>query len=315
MNSEQIFSKFFSEKAFSRNKSRERLLLIERMYQRILIELCVNRFNWTGLPTTVDVRYLEMTLFSKALCVFYWDKEFNRYLTLNASGVGKVNMYDNPTKFTVIGNTMVNKELSPSECVPIWANYTRSPDLDIVLVYANRLAEIDRTIEINTKQLRRNKLVFASQNTRLSMANLDRQIDEGQEKLYVTKGTFEKGDIDSIDIGVDSHSIETLIMARERTWANAMTMLGINNFNTEKKERLVSAEVDGGDEQIDQMKNIALNARQQACKRIKEMYPNLDVWVEYGSQSVPALPPINDLGEVVGLGELETQEIIEEDEV
>lgn len=315
MNSEQIFSKFFSEKAFSRNKSRERLLLIERMYQRILIELCVNRFNWTGLPTTVDVRYLEMTLFSKALCVFYWDKEFNRYLTLNASGVGKVNMYDNPTKFTVIGNTMVNKELSPSECVPIWANYTRSPDLDIVLVYANRLAEIDRTIEINTKQLRRNKLVFASQNTRLSMANIDRQIDEGQEKLYVTKGTFEKGDIDSIDIGVDAHSIETLIMARERTWANAMTMLGINNFNTEKKERLVSAEVDGGDEQIDQMKNIALNARQQACKRIKEMYPNLDVWVEYGSQSVPALPPLNDLGEVVGLGVLETQEIIEEDEV
>lgn len=312
MNSDQIYSKFFSEKAFTRNSSRDRLYLIENMYRRILIELCVNRFKWQGLPPSIDERYLEMTLFSKALCVFYYDNEFNRYLTLNASGIGRVNMYDNPTKFTVIGNTMVNKTLESYECVPIWSNYTRVPDLDIVLVYANRLAELDRTIEINSKNMRQQKIIFASQNTKLSMANADRQMDEGQATLYLTKGTFDKNDIDSIDVGIDGKNLETLIMARERIWANAMTMLGINNFNTEKKERLVAAEVDGGDEQVDQMKNIALNARKQACVRINEMYPELTVSVDFATQTTPEQPQLANLGEQ-GMSALETSEIVDED--
>lgn len=309
MVNDKTFSKF-GGKPFASNDERGRLTLIQGMYERILIELCVNRFKWTGLPKTIDERYLELTLFSRALCVFYKDEEFGRYLALNAANAGRVNMYDNPTSFRVTGNTMVNKTLQAWECVPIWANYLRIPDYDVVRVYAHRLAEIDRTIEINTFNLRQNKLVFAGSNTQFSMAQADRQIKEGQATLYVRKGTFDPNDISAIDIGVEPKTIETLMVAREKIWSNAMTMLGISNFNSEKKERLVSAEVNGTDEQVDQMKNVALNARKQACKRINELYSDLDIDVNFASQAEPTPPDVT----FIGSGEDQTMFTLEDDE-
>ena len=58
----------------------------------------------------------------------------------------------------------------------------------------------------------------------------------------------------------------------------ALTFLGINNANTDKKERLITDEVKANDEQLFVARQVMLNARKMACKEINEMFGlNIDV--------------------------------------
>jgi hypothetical protein len=60
-----------------------------------------------------------------------------------------------------------------------------------------------------------------------------------------------------------------------------MTLLGINNANQDKKERLVAAEVSGNDDMVSAIRATNLNARRMACDAINEMWPAYQVEVDY----------------------------------
>lgn len=278
------------------NPAVNRTATIQRMYVRVLTELAANRFKWLGLPDSVDPRFLEMTLFYRALSVFFYDDDYNAYLALRGGGVGNVNMYDNPVRFFVEGNMYQNKTLMAvpwsdshgnrfkAQCVPIWSNYMRTPDIDIVLIYASKLAELDVTIEINSKNMRSTKVLVSDENSRLSMQNINRQIDEGQPVLHVTNQAI----IDNVvafDLGIDPNSVEKLHILRTRLWNECMGLLGIDNANQDKKERLVADEVAANDEQVNMAKAVNLNSRQYACEGINKRY-GLNLSVEYDKDAI-----------------------------
>lgn len=279
---------------FKNNPTNNRTVLAERMYMRVLTELAVNRFRWKGLPNSIDERFLELTLFRNALSVFYWDKDFNRFLALRASGAGAPNMYDNPIHFQVTGNQYVNKTLSGRDCVPIWANFLRTPDLDIVMLYSQRLAELDRTIELNSKLLRKSKVIVADENQRLSWQNINRQVDEGVDVIFGTSA-MDITAVQAFDIGGDPVGVVNLQIVKSKMWNECMTLLGINNANQDKKERLVADEVAANDDQVFATRAIALNSREQACELInrKYTYPDgtpLDVSVDFVNAAEPEIP-------------------------
>ena len=58
-----------------------------------------------------------------------------------------------------------------------------------------------------------------------------------------------------------------------------LTFLGINNANTDKRERLVTNEVESNNEMIQVNSDVMLEARKQACKEINEMF-GLNISVE-----------------------------------
>lgn len=260
-----------------------RKAVIERMYTRILSELCANRFEWYGLDhpkLDVTARFLEMTLLTNALSVFGEFPEFDKFLALRGSPMGELNYMDEPRSFIVTGNTFINKTVKADDVVPIWANYFREPDLDIIRVYAGKLADLDRTVEINTLNARKPKVLAVSQNARLSGANIIRALNEGQDTIEVN-GNFNINDaVQVLDMGIDPNALEKLHIVRTRIWSEAMGLLGIDNANQDKKERLVAAEVDANAEQVSAMKAVNLNARQQACKEIYEKF-GIPIWVEF----------------------------------
>lgn len=279
---------------YKHNPTNDLQALTERMYLRHLTELAINRFKWTGLPNSIDPRFLELELFRKALAVFYYDKEFGRHLALAASGNGGLNMYENPVSFTTYGNRMQTRTLKANQCVPIWSNMLRCPDLDIVLVYAKRLASLDRTIEIASMNLRRTKVIVADENQRLSWQNINRQIDEGVEVIYGTSA-LDVTQVQVLDVGGDPVGLLNLQISKSKLWNETMTMLGINNANQDKKERVVADEVAANDEQVFATRGIALNSRRLAAELInkKFKYPDgtpLNVSVDYNTDSQPTMP-------------------------
>lgn len=291
--------------------------LIKKMYMRHLTELAINRFKWSGLPKAIDSRFLELELFRHALVTFYeeTDPEFvrnfgRRFFATAAAPMGQLNVYENPVKFRTYGTLYQAKTLSGNECVPIWANMLRTPDLDIVEVYAEQLTELTITIQMNSKLLRKSKMIYANQNTRLSYANIQRQLDEGVEAIYGEEDAMNPANIQVLDLGGDPVGVLNLMIAKSKLWNECMTMLGINNANQDKKERLVADEVAANDDQVFATRGIALNARQYACEQINNKYQDangqpLNVSVEFNTDSeaqasldpsITAMPGLTEMG-------------------
>lgn len=270
--------------------------VLQGMYERILGELAMNRFMWTGFPKTVDLRFLEMQLHLNGLVVVFKDTGSKKragtdaIFALRGTPSGQRNMMDNPTYFTLSGPGMQSHfqgvQLAMNKCVPIWPNFFRQTDWDIISTYSRKLAKVDRTIEINLDSARRTKVLVYDENTRLSAENINRMIDAGEPSVRVKYDLAQM--IQALDLGVDPKSIETLSVVRQRLWSEAMGLLGINNANSDKKERLSESEIGSNDDQVDNMRFVNLNARQFACEQMRSMFPEelSDVWVEYRSDAM-----------------------------
>lgn len=285
---------------FKKNPTNRQEQNIENMYIRLLTDLAASRFKWSNMPDEIDLRFLELTLFYQAMSVFYHDGRYDKYMALRANINGYLDYQNNPTGFNVIGNnfnsisvsavrdtkfyqeTEDGKNKIPQTIgmgIPIWANKQRIPDIDIVLIYARKLANLDRTVEINSNNARMPKVVVTNEAMNLTMANISRQIEEGQNNIKV-RGNVDLNDIKALDMGVDPLTILNIDIVRDRQWNKCMTLLGIQSSNQDKKERLVSDEVTANGDQTSMMRFVNLNERRVAAEKINKKY-GLKIEVEY----------------------------------
>lgn len=260
---------------FMRNKSNDNNNIMELIYRRVISSMCMSRFKWEGLPDSIDERYLELTLLQQGLCVFYFDEEYDRFLALKANASGMINMYDNPTSFTVIGNSMVNKTLAGGDCVPIWANIYRYPEWDLIIKYAERLSNVEATIDQNIRAMRTPFIISANANDKLTVQNAYKQIVEGQPVIIATDSFGPEDIMNKIQLFTTSlpHGVLSEVhSARSRIMNECLTMLGIMNANTEKKERMVVEEATGSAGNVLAMRAIYMRQREIACEQINKMY-------------------------------------------
>lgn len=277
----QYYTPFLMGGRTASNPSVTQTVIIRQMYERIFTELAMARFEWKGLPDSVSPRFLELALFNFGLVVYYNDTDFGHLTLQGTTASGQLDHYGDPTSFRVMGvNGRINKTIKRKECVPIWSNGLRRTDWDIVKIYAERISQIDRTVEINSANARATKFVMVDENQLLTADNIVRQINEGQSAIKV-KGQFDaQAMFQAIDLDQDPKGIETLDILSTRQYNRCMGLLGINNANQDKKERLVEAEVAGNDDQIQAMRQVNLNARQLAARQISDMF-DVDVTVDF----------------------------------
>ena len=279
--------------------------LILSFYMRQITELACNRFKWTGLPDKDDedsigdvrVRYLEMTLFRYALAVFfkhdratigekYPSEAWDKFLCLRASNPGPLDMYFDPTAFHIYTNGsqpgLNGLTVSAKNAVPIWANYMRQPEIDMVMIYAKRMALVDRTVEINVAAMRHPMVLAATPENMKSVREFYRMVEQGQSVIEVQQAFGKTLDdaIKVLDMHIDKDLITNLLIDKRKIWTECLTFLGINNANQDKRERLVSAEVSANDSEVLATRRIALDSRELACDQIKKKF-GLDISVEW----------------------------------
>ena len=279
-----IYSKFLN------NNTQQEKSLEEYMYRRLLTELAVNRFKWTGMPEEIDCRFLELTLFYQALSLFYFEERFGKYMAVRGGGIGAINALDQPTEYLAILNGTdgtPNRQLKKDECVPIWSNYLRTPDWDVVTIYSKRLSDFDVTVDTNVIGLRHPTVFAVEESERQSFANIFRSIQRGEPAIYGYKNLSPqdlKDKLFALNNGVQTNAVTDVQISKSKVWNECMTYLGINNSNQEKRERLVEDEVSANNDQVNAFRNIALNARKQACEEINKMF-KLNVDVEWNLDS------------------------------
>lgn len=292
---------------YANNNAVNRQNRIIRIHESTLSEMAMNRFEWKNLPPSMNERFIEQTLFFNGLSVVYFDRRYDAVLAVRGSGQGYVNAFDEPVAFNVIApgsppnanlelggyakpnqikayqpqsHSELDQEKLQDYCVPIWTNYLRFPEIEIVQLYAYRLGVIDRTLEINTKNARRNKVLVATEESKLTMVNINNEIDKGAEVIQVTAPYSDMEAVKTIDLGILPDSYEKLALLRTRIWNEVVMLFGIDGSNQDKKERLVAAEIGANDAQADSFRFVALNARRYAAEQINKVF-GLDIEVDF----------------------------------
>lgn len=259
--------------------SENRQAALEYMYRRQLMGKCISRFTWEGLPNGIDPRFIETTIFNNGYSVFYYDSFFEMFMAMPATIYGPLDIQDNPTGYRVTRNGVYSRDVSASESVCIWGNQIRVPEIDVVLSYAARLAQIDRTIEIDLLNERNPMIVACSQDQRLTVQNLISKIYDGEPVVWGTENLAVDNLASMIGVfplnqnaGTGAVSSIKHMESKAKIWGEALTMLGIMNVNSEKRERMVVEEAAGNSGQVLASRESFMKPRQLACEQINEKF-------------------------------------------
>ena len=267
-----------------------------------------NAYNSMISPSTMHVRdtglqwYFRRYLLQKAIAVFKWKmpkqwaKNYFLYVLycwgyiaiINTDKFGVIpqgcslkgyNVMYQPTH-AVIANPLLSGILEPQ--IDIQTTIIRlQPDyggvMDKVNFYADVMALSAETVGTN---LFNSKLayVFAAGSKRdaETFKQLFDRIASGEPAAVIAKDLFnEDGSPNWMMFNQDLKNsyIVSDIMDDMRKWElKFMTDLGIPNSNTDKKERLITAEVESNDVEVKLWADMALESLKESCKKASKMF-------------------------------------------
>lgn len=245
-------------------------------YLNRLVELALSRFDWINLPDTVDARYLEKALLYKGMAIYFRDDVIGD-LALNVMYKGMMDVYGNPTirEAYSIYNPY-RRELNRSNSVVIWNDYLREPYYTPLVMYARKLANIDRTIDVNVRAQKTPVLVLGSDQQKLTLKNLYKEYDGNAPVIFGYKNL----DIDSLTtLKTDAPFVaDKLQQLKTEIFNEVLTFLGISNVSIQKRERLITDEVTRSEGGTLASRYAYTQARQTAVNEINKMFgTNIEV--------------------------------------
>ena len=248
-----------------------------KQYYNRLTELSISMFEWKNLPDTVDPRFLELTLFSDGQAVFFYDEDIG-YLALQNILGGKLNVYRVPIERRAYAVNGYQKVLSDKDSVIIYNNYLHSNSRLDVEMFARRLYNLDRAIDVNANAQKTPILIQCDETQRLTMVNLYKKFD-GNEPVIFGDKNLNPNNVKVLKTDAP-YVADKLYQLKTQIWNEALTYLGISNINITKKERLITDEVTRNQGGTIASRYSRLEARREACKAINNMF-DLDIWCDY----------------------------------
>lgn len=239
----------------------------------------ISMFEWINLPKEIDERYLELMLCQNGYVCFFKDQlvpDVDTYFALQCTLGGRFNVYNIPTVYQIYTASGYQTRRTAEDSVIIYNNLLHSPSVPLLMYHAYTIANVERTIEINLNQLKRPYIFLVPENQRFTFTKLVNDIKNNQDVIIGNKD-LNLDNLNPINTITPNNTLD-LYTLKKRYYNEALTDMGINNLNVDKKERLVSDEVSSNDEDVLINRNSMLYARKIACKQINDMFGlNIDV--------------------------------------
>ena len=243
------------------------------------INIALSVYEWEGLPAGIDTRQMEMWLLSQGYTIFFYDEALKDdpaqrapegYAVLQGAVHGQLDLYNIPNDRRVFAPNGFNKELDESNSVIIFNNLLRTPEIFTYMLYAQRIAEIDRTIDVNLQNQKTPKVIRCDERQRLTWKNISMQI-EGNVYTIAGDRNVDLKDIQVLDLTAPFVGVD-MDLLKQRYISEAYAYAGVESVPPEKRERLVSTEVVGSMGGTESLRWSRLEARRQACDEINRLF-------------------------------------------
>lgn len=223
-------------------------------YRNWCLKKLFGAFEFGGVPDSWDYDYMLENLFMYG------------YLAITDTSIGVIplrcgitgiNVFDHPTTAIFANPVLGNFERNlygnnpATDCALVKLQYDFMGAMPIINRYAALLALCDNSISVN---LRNSKVAFigfvSSKQQAATVEKMYSDIDRGKPAVYVKRGDG----ITSEDIYYN-HVKETYIandvqLLKQSIKNDFLTEVGLNNANTDKRERLIVDEVNANNDEV-----------------------------------------------------------------
>lgn len=274
-------------------------------YYHRLTELAISMFEWKNLPDTIDPRYMELGLFAQGQMVFFEDDGGLGYLCLHNAHGGSLDVYGVPINRQAYAPNGYTKSLTAADSVLIFNNYLHTNSMLDIQMFARRLYNLDRAIDVNANAQKTPVLINCDESQRLTLLNVYKQWT-GNEPIIMGTKDLGKGPLNVLNTGAPFVA-DKLYTLKTQLWNEALTYLGISNINIQKKERLITDEVTRNQGGTIASRYSRLESRREACKKINAMF-GLNIWCDYREDFQAIDPETVDGDDTIDSGEEVTKE-------
>lgn len=250
-----------------------------------LVSIALSNFVYQKLPQTINRDFMEWRLLCGEKIALFEDEVLGA-LALPVTSVYMRDVYGLPLEWEVFAPFGgYHRRLNVENAVILWDNVNHyGGTFQTLNMYADRLSDIQRTIDVNVANQKTPILVSCSQEQKLSLENAMMQRDSNIAALWVLKDSFDMDAIRTLDIQPEYIADKAQILSRQ-LWNEALTFLGVENSNTEKRERLVTEEITSNLGGVNAMRQTRLIPRQEAFEKANALF-GWEVSVDYVSADI-----------------------------
>ena len=234
--------------------------------------LSTSIFSWKNLDKVAGFgaeQFLEKALYDYGRACFIKDPEYG-FMVLNVNPSDKLNIYKLPIRVQAwsIGYT---KQLPFDDVVYIMNNNLQKPTVDTIRLIAYRLYETERTIDVNLMAQKTPILIQGDTKTILTLKQVYEQYSGNTPFIFGNKQFDLSNKLSAIKTDAP-YIVDKLTEHKKDLMTEALNYLGIDNFFSDKKERLITAEAEGTEALTNFYLNCFYKTRQEAVDMINKKF-------------------------------------------
>lgn len=250
-------------------------------YYKKLQKMIYSIFKIENVPESWSLPYIKEALVNNG--VFVVTNTPAGILALK-TGYSGINVYNQPTEFIITNPVLDNIEGKiDDDGVMVYLSIVDGkyePLAPLINRYATLLSEIDASLQTTLINSRVAHIFTANSTAQLkAMQKMYDEISTGKPAVFVRKNGLEEDASHAEFSNVKNTYIGTELLDTKRTIMNEfLTEIGINNANTDKKERLISDEVNANNSEM--MSNVEewFNNLEECITKVNNKY-NLNIKV------------------------------------
>lgn len=234
--------------------------------------LATSRFKWQSKDVQPKDRlseFIEMLLYLKGQCALFKDTDGWKVRCCVPSG--GLDEYGQPESFNLTdynGTHMVTVKNDDERFIWIKNNAACIPTIFWIVKYCNRVAKIERTMDLNIDAQKTPFIIETSPEIHLSIQNIFKEIRQMDEVVYVDQKTGIKDNVQVLKLDAP-YLVDKLYAQKQNEFNDLLNFLGINTVK-EKTAHILYKEATATDELTDSYLDMFSAPRIRALEIAKE---------------------------------------------
>lgn len=243
--------------------------------------IAASMFQWVNLPPGLESEKMELLLIDKG-SVSFFNTDYG-YFVLPFTHGGRLNVYGDVTSVRAV--PINGQQIPQIDDIPrvLYDNSARTSFNIYLRAFANRLADIQKSIAIVERQARMPSIVKVNETNKESWARFQSKIDEGYPVIF-TDEVMDMKSVEVFDTGFRTEMFMALWEDYNKVEGEIYNFLG-TMFNVEQNKAagVGVAETVMNYSQTFAFANSRLKQRQRWCEKINQEF-NLGIWCEKSNE-------------------------------
>ena len=254
-------------------------------YVRYLIQKVISVFEFLNIPETWAINYFQYVLICRGYIGILHTNEFG--VIPQECGLGGFNVFYQP-KFITVANPLLTGIKQPdigTDCEVIKMQPDYGSIMDLVSTYADLMALCLESAGVNLLNSKLSYVFAAGNKTQAeSFKKMFDKIASGEPAAFVDKNLFNEDGSRNWDVFFQNlkqnYVASDILDDMKKLEDQFNTAIGIPNANTQKRERLITDEVNANNIDTESKISLWLETMRGDMRRVNKMF-GLDLDVRY----------------------------------